>query len=64
MTPNLNNYGHFLRGGDENNVFDFEEDQMQDHEHTDPGHSHVSPPHTHPYSDSGNHAGTVYILGW
>ena len=39
-TPNLNSNGHFLRGGDENNVMDFEEDQMQDHEHTDTGHSH------------------------
>ena len=62
MTPNLNSNGHFLRGGEANNVFDFEEDQMQDHEHTDPGHSHTSPPHTHSYSDSGNHPGTVYIL--
>merc|ERR1712051_993134 len=45
MTPNLNSNGHFLRGGDENNVFDFEEDQI--------------PPHTHPYSDSGNHPGST-----
>ena len=30
---------------------EFEEDQMQDHEHTDAGHSHSSQPHSHNYAD-------------
>ena len=55
MTPNLNANGHFLRGGNENNAMEFEEDQMQDHEHTDPEHSHNSPPHSHTYEDRGVH---------
>mgnify|MGYP002058854847 CR=1 FL=1 len=50
-TPNLNTNGHFLRGGNENDVMVFEEDQIHDHEHTDAGHSHSSPPHSHPYKD-------------
>jgi len=53
ITPNLNANGHFLRGGNENNAMEFEEDQMQDHEHTDPGHSHISPPHSHTYTYKG-----------
>ena len=52
-TPNLNTNGHFLRGGDESNIMEFEDDQMQDHEHTDTGHSHSSSPHSHTYLDSG-----------
>ena len=52
VTPDLNTNGHFLRGGQENNAMEFEEDQMQDHEHADAGHSHSSPPHSHPYTDS------------
>ena len=48
-TPNLNTNGHFLRGGNENDVMVFEEDQIHNHEHTDAGHSHTSPPHSHPY---------------
>ena len=51
VTPDLNSNGHFLRGGDENSAMEFEEDQMQDHKHTDYGHSHSSPPHSHPYED-------------
>ena len=51
VTPNLNTNGFFLRGGNENNAMEFEEDQMQDHEHIDTGHSHDSPPHTHSYND-------------
>ena len=31
---------------------EFEDDQMQDHEHTDAGHSHSSSPHSHSYLDS------------
>ena len=52
-TPNLNTNGHFLRGGNENDVMVFEEDQIHDHEHTDAGHSHTSPPHSHPYLEHG-----------
>ena len=52
VTPDLNTNGHFLRGGQENNAMEFEEDQMQDHEHTDAGHSHSSSPHSHSYLDS------------
>ena len=51
VTPDLNTNGHFLRGGQENNAMEFEEDQIQDHEHTDAGHSHSSQPHSHPYYD-------------
>ena len=56
-TPNLNTNSHFLRGGNLDNVMEFEEDQIHDHEHTDAGHFHSSPPHFHPYHDwsvSGN----------
>ena len=53
LTPNLNTEGHFLRGGDQKNVLDFEEDKMQDHEHIDSGHSHTSPPHSHGFTEWG-----------
>jgi len=53
-TPDLNN-GHFLRGGDFNEHLMKEEDQLQDHQHTDPGHTHsassTSPPHQHTSTD-------------
>ena len=60
VTPDLNTNGHFLRGGLKNSVMKFEEDQMQDHEHTDPGHSHISPPHSHTYKDN-HYDGTVFV---
>ena len=60
ITPNLNVNGHFLRGGNENNAMEFEEDQMQDHVHTDPGHSHNSPPHSHSYLDEGSVSGSGF----
>ena len=53
-TPDLN--GLFLRGGDEDNVLDTEEDQLQDHHHVDSGHSHdctassSAQPHQHIYT--------------
>ena len=66
-TPNLNTNGHFLRGGNENDVMVFEEDQIHDHEHTDAGHSHSSPPHSHPYlehsSTSAVHIGPQNAYG-
>ena len=53
-TPDLNN-GHFLRGGDFSEHLMKEEDQVQDHQHTDPGHTHsassTSPPHQHTSTD-------------
>ena len=62
VTPDLNTNGHFLRGGLEANVMEFEEDQMQDHEHTDSGHSHSSRPHTHPYKDASLYRGGSNIF--
>jgi len=54
-TPNLNN-GNFLRGGEVDQQLEFEDDQVQDHLHTDPGHVHPasssSSPHTHGFSDN------------
>jgi len=38
-TPDLNS-GHFLRGGGLGQQLEMEEDQLQDHKHTDPGHTH------------------------
>ena len=39
-TPDLNGRGLFLRGGDEDNVLETEESQLQDHQHVDKGHTH------------------------
>merc|ERR1712098_548908 len=55
-TPNLNNAGLFLRGGDQSSVLEVEESMLEDHEHTDGGHSHscqassVAEPHSHTYN--------------
>ena len=48
-TPDLNNEGRFLRGGNENDVLELQDDQIQDHEHEDPGHTHDNDPHRHGY---------------
>ena len=54
LTPDLNG-GRFLRGGEDKEVLLLEEDQVQEHLHTDPGHSHTatstSKPHSHGYLD-------------
>jgi len=39
-TPDLNSIGAFLRGGTNDKVLQMEDDQVQDHEHDDPGHQH------------------------
>merc|ERR1712037_793422 len=39
-TPDLNSIGAFLRGGTEENILEVESDQVQDHQHDDPGHQH------------------------
>jgi len=39
-TPDLNSIGAFLRGGTEENILEVESDQVQDHQHEDPGHQH------------------------
>jgi len=39
-TPDLNSIGAFLRGGTEDNILEVESDQVQDHQHEDPGHQH------------------------
>jgi len=39
-TPDLNSIGAFLRGGTEENILEIESDQIQDHQHEDPGHRH------------------------
>ena len=39
-TPDLNSIGAFLRGGTEENILEVESDQVQDHQHVDPGHQH------------------------
>jgi len=39
-TPDLNSIGAFLRGGTEANILEVESDQVQDHQHEDPGHQH------------------------
>ena len=55
-TPDLN--GLFLRGGNEDNVLEMEDSQLQDHEHTDGGHSHscsassTAAPHSHLFARS------------
>merc|ERR1712179_577479 len=49
-TPNLNTGGHFLRGGNEENALEIEEDQIVDHQHIDPGHTHDNSPHSHEVS--------------
>jgi hypothetical protein len=50
-TPDLNTDGRFLRGGTEETVLQMEDDQVLDHQHTDPGHTHSNSPHTHGYDD-------------
>lgn len=54
-TPDLNG-GHFLRGGNDEELLSLEEDQVQDHQHLDNGHSHsassTSPSHSHSYHDT------------
>ena len=63
-TPDLNNQRMFLRGGNLENILEFEESQLQDHHHVDEGHSHAcsassaSAPHTHSYT-----AARVYDAG-
>ena len=39
-TPDLNSIGAFLRGGREENILEVEDDQVQNHQHEDPGHQH------------------------
>lgn len=39
-TPDLNSIGAFLRGGTEADILEVESDQVQDHQHKDPGHQH------------------------
>ena len=39
-TPDLNSIGAFLRGGTDENILEVESDQVQDHQHEDPGHQH------------------------
>ena len=47
-TPDLtSDGGRFLRGGTADTVLAFENDQMQDHVHIDPGHSHANASHVH-----------------
>merc|ERR1711934_259632 len=56
-TPDLNSIGAFLRGGADDKVLEMEDDQVQDHEHEDPGHQHdcsassTASPHDHSYTD-------------
>ena len=54
LTPDLNS-GRFLRGGEDGEALVFEEDQVEEHLHSDPGHSHTatstSQPHDHGYTD-------------
>ena len=48
MTPDLTaDGGRFLRGGTADTVLEYENDQMQDHMHVDPGHSHSDAGHSH-----------------
>jgi len=53
-TPDLNG-GHFLRGGSEEEILMFEEDQVLDHQHEDVGHIHgassTASSHNHGYDD-------------
>jgi len=49
-TPELNNDGYFLRGGSMDTALEMEEDQVLDHDHTDPGHTHGNSPHSHSYN--------------
>jgi len=57
-TPNLNEEGRFLRGGELQHVGLRFDDQIKSHTHTanvvvnDPGHSHTDRGHTHPYKDN------------
>jgi len=55
-TPDLNSIGAFLRGGAEENVLEVESDQVQDHEHEDPGHNHGCDAS----STTGNHYHDLY----
>ena len=50
LSPNLNSDGFFLRGGSDAEVLDTQEDQIQDHGHTDYGHTHGSDSHYHQYT--------------
>jgi len=52
LTPDLNTYGHFLRGGADGSAGTYQEDAVQDHQHADPGHTHQEDPHTH--TDAGH----------
>eukprot|EP00088_Acartia_fossae_P020203 TRINITY_DN2184_c0_g1_i3.p1 TRINITY_DN2184_c0_g1~~TRINITY_DN2184_c0_g1_i3.p1 ORF type:complete len:294 (-),score=36.25 TRINITY_DN2184_c0_g1_i3:76-852(-) len=55
-TPNLNEYGRFLRGTEERlDEYMYQEAMLGDHEHEiyDPGHSHSDRGHSHSYEDYG-----------
>ena len=59
-TPYLNTEGRFLRGGTESDVLQMQDDQLEEHEHTDPGHTHSNSPHTHSYEDQ--HTGNEFFI--
>ena len=56
-TPDLNSIGAFLRGGTDDKILEVEDDQVQDHEHEDPGHQHdcsassTAGSHNHVYNE-------------
>ena len=55
-TPDLNTDGRFIRGGNEETLLSFEDDMMQDHQHSvdDPGHFHPYIDKTIDYGRSGH----------
>ena len=67
-TPDLNSIGAFLRGGTEETILEVESDQLQDHQHEDPGHQHncdasaTASDHYHdiPYYSSSANSGNMW----
>jgi len=52
-TPNLNEEGRFVRGGNPEQVLTMESHSIEDHNHIDNGHTHQESGHSHPYQDCG-----------
>merc|ERR1712150_149662 len=51
LTPDLNLRNVFLRGGQDGQELEYEEDMVLDHEHIDSQHSHTDSGHSHAYED-------------